>query len=128
MTIARLPFALEVRRPPDGSALLILSGECDLHNQAEVAEALHTEIDAGCTRIVVDLSQASFIDSSLLGALAAASNRLRRQGGDEFAVVSGDRQLRRVFEVTGLERVFSMYDRLEEAIPATRGGPDSRPA
>ena len=75
MTIARLPFSLEVRRPPDGSALLILAGESDLHNQAEVAAALHTEIDVGCRRIVACAVKAatSSRSSAATGRSAACS-------------------------------------------------------
>jgi anti-sigma B factor antagonist len=61
---------------------------------------------------VVDLSDTTFIDSMTLGVLLGAVKRLRPRGG-QLRVVCSDPNIRKIFEITLLDRVFSLY--------ATRG-------
>jgi len=57
--------------------LIELGGEVDLHTAPEFKELMTGVIDAGRTRVVVDLSSATFIDSTTLGVLVGGEKRLR---------------------------------------------------
>jgi anti-sigma B factor antagonist len=92
--------------------LIALRGEWDLYNRPELAAALLQAEAAAESLIVLDLSRATFIDSSVLGALVEARKRLEEQV--EIAVVAEDRQIRKVFEITGLDGVFALYESLAE--------------
>lgn len=114
------PFASTGARIEEGSelaghAFLSAFGELDLHVAPELQERLGAAIDRGAELVVVDLSAVTFIDSMALGVLLGASNRLRRHGGNLRLVVPGP-QLRRVFEIAQLDRVFSLDRTREDAL------------
>ena len=104
---------LERRGAFGDRCVIALSGEWDLYNRPELASALITTIDEGERRLVLDLTAATFIDSSILGALIEARKRVRPEGG-EIVVVADTPEIRRVFEITGFENVFSLYERLDD--------------
>lgn len=92
--------------------LIALRGEWDLYNRPELEAALLQAEAAAESLIVLDLSRATFIDSSVLGALVEARKRLEERV--EIAVVAEDRQIRKVFEITGLDSVFALHESLAE--------------
>jgi anti-anti-sigma factor len=67
----------------------------------------------GSLHIVVDLGETSFIDSSGLGAMVAALKRVRAVGGDLY-LCGMNRQVQMVFELTSMDRAFTIYDTLED--------------
>jgi anti-anti-sigma factor len=78
----------------------------DAFTAPELSELLLGLIADGARRVVVDLSGASLIDSSGLGALLSAHLQLREDGG-RLELVPGGREVMRGFELTGLARVFA---------------------
>src|SRR5207302_636822 len=82
-----------------------LRGEWDLYNRPELEAALLEAEAADESLVVLDLSRATFIDSSVLGALVDARKRLQERV--RIAVVAEDRQLRKVFEITGTDAVIT---------------------
>jgi anti-sigma B factor antagonist len=98
--------------------LVGVEGEIDLYSAPELRSRLAKAIDGGTTRLVVDLEQATFIDSTTLGVLIAAVKRVQPVGGT-VAIVCSDHNIRRIFELTGLEKVFPIRDSREQAIDAT---------
>jgi anti-anti-sigma factor len=59
----------------------------------------------GATDVEVDLTNATFIDASFLGVLLSAEKRLRKHDG-RISIVCADRNLSKIFEITGLDRIF----------------------
>jgi anti-sigma B factor antagonist len=92
-----------------------LEGDVDLYTAPELKSELHRLIDGGATRIVVDLTSATFIDSTTLGVLLGALKRFRPSGG-ELVLVCSDPNIRRIFEITLLDRVFAIFGTRESAI------------
>ncbi|HYP47092.1 MAG TPA: STAS domain-containing protein [Thermoleophilaceae bacterium] len=82
-----------------------LGGEIDLYTAPQFKERMVGLIEQGKQRIVVDLSQATFIDSTTLGVLVGGVKRLRPAGG-ALALVCTDSNIPQIFEITGLDRVF----------------------
>jgi len=91
----------------DSTHLLVVSGEVDLFTAAELKSRLSAPIDAGATRVIVDLSAVTFIDSSSLGVLIGAHKRLEPAGG-RLVIVCDDRTIINTFKTTGLDRVFEI--------------------
>ena len=87
---------------------IVLTGEFDMYSSPEFRHDLHACSERGAQEVVVDLSAASFIDSTVLGILLGGMKRLRERGG-EISIVCPD-SLRRAFEVTGLDRVLTITD------------------
>ena len=103
-----------------------LGGEIDLYTAPEFKERMVELIEAGKNHIVVDLSEATFIDSTTLGVLVGGVKRLRPSGGG-LALVCTDQNITKIFEITGLDRVFPIHGSREEALGAVKS-PERRVA
>ena len=102
-----------------------LGGEVDLYTAPEFKERLVQVIEDGKKQLVVDLSKATFIDSTTLGVLVGGVKRLRPSGGS-LALVCTDQNITKIFEITGLDRVFTIYPTRDEALAKT--GASSQPS
>jgi len=99
-------------------AVLSVEGEVDVYTAPVLREKLVRLIDDGPRRIVVNLEAVEFLDSTGLGVLVAALNRARRLDGD-LEVVCSRRRILRVFEITGLTKVFTIHESLDAVSCAT---------
>jgi anti-sigma B factor antagonist len=104
--------------PRAGITLLRVSGEHDLYTAPDLRDRLKQALSAG--DVVVDLSEATFVDSSILGALLSARQRAAEDGRG-FAVSldeAASRTVRQVFEITGLIPAMPVLPSVEEAMNA----------
>jgi anti-anti-sigma factor len=88
------------------SVCLRLDGEVDLGTARLVEDALSPALDPRCTRLVVDLADVSFMDSSGLRVLVVTRNALDDRGA-EMVIANINAQLRRLFEISGLTSAFT---------------------
>jgi anti-sigma B factor antagonist len=110
----------------DGDVAVVdVLGEHDLTTAPKLSQRLDSLLGEGLG-IVVDLSGATFIDSSVLAALLAASHGAGERGSGFAVAVPADGAdgVRRVIEVTGLDQVVTMAGDREGAVDAVRGGRD----
>jgi anti-sigma B factor antagonist len=111
-------FSLSTEQPVDGAdCVVVLGGEVDLYTAPELKQELHRLVAEGATRVVIDMTQTTFIDSTTLGVLLSVVKRVRPEGGT-VVLVCPDRNVRRIFEITLLDRVFPIVDTREEAFEA----------
>jgi anti-sigma B factor antagonist len=115
------PFSVEDVEIDAVTHVVDVAGEVDLYSAPELKEHVLSAIDSGKTRIVVDLSKTTFIDSTTLGVLVGARKRLREQDG-ALAVVCVDDDKLALFEMTGLDRVFSIHEDRAAALAAVQSG------
>lgn len=118
-------FGADVIDAGAGIAVVAVRGDADLHTAHELRASITDAIDGGASRLVVDLAKATFIDSMTLGVLLGAVKRLRPVGGS-VSVVCTDANIRRIFEITLLDRVFSLHESREAALMEAEA--HSRPA
>lgn len=113
---------LEVReeRTPDGALVLAIEGELDLATAPKVREPLEDGIETGAKQIVIDMLGCGFIDSTGLGVLLHAAKRLEENGG-AMALVCVDDQIKRLLELTMIDRTIPVYETREEALAAVSG-------
>lgn len=111
-----MEFALATRET-DGYAVIAATGELDVYTAPLLEEALGSCIDARQYRLVVDLSEVSFLDSTGLGLLIKALKWTREHSGVLRIVVSSER-IHKVFRVTGLDTVLQIYPSLDQALAA----------
>ena len=104
----------------DGLSVLAVSGEVDVATVPRLREQLHSLVAQGQTHVVVDLDGVDFLDSTGLGVLVGALKRLRSSGG-ELHLICTQPRIRKVFEVTGLTKVFPMHDSVDEAVAGAAG-------
>jgi anti-sigma B factor antagonist len=101
-------------RAADGYAVLEVAGEIDVYTAPQLRERLIALVEGGSRQVIVDLSRVEFLDSTGLGVLVGALKRLRVVGG-ELLLVCAQERLLKIFRITGLDRVFALYDSLESA-------------
>lgn len=101
-------------------AILAMAGEIDYAASPQLRERIASHIKAGRRRLVIDLSAATFIDSTTIGVLVGAVTRLREAGGGSLAVVCADENesVLRIFEITGVDSMIALYRSREEALSA----------
>jgi anti-sigma B factor antagonist len=110
----------EERHGPD-TVLLAIHGDADLHVADELGGRVSQVIDDGASAVVVDLSGVTFLDSMALGILLTGLRRLRARGG-RLRVVAPRGEIRRIFEITLLDRVFELDGSRHEALSSARSG------
>jgi anti-sigma B factor antagonist len=118
-------FSLKDEGWPDDAAVVSVSGDLDLWNAPALEQRLADCLERGDCWIVVDLTKASFLDSSGLGALTSSMRRVERKGG-RLVIVNTSEQMMRVFELTGLLRVLNVVpsrERARAAIEQARAAP-----
>ena len=110
-------FHIEDESHRADSIVIKLQGEVDLYAAPELKDHVNRAIESGKNKLVLDLSEATFIDSTTLGILVSGMKRLRPRGG-MLAVLCPDPTMARIFDITGLNRMFSVHDTLEGALAA----------
>jgi anti-sigma B factor antagonist len=125
--MAPISVTLARRDPP--AAVVSLVGEHDAYTAERLESELTALLDQG-QRIVVDLRDTAFIDSTTLSVLLGA--RLQAEKSSlGFALVLPDRhhtQVNQILELTGLGPTFAIFGKLDAALAAVRAGRvDDRP-
>ncbi len=100
-----------------GVAIVTLEGEHELYSATKLQSRLHELIGEG-VGIVVDLSRATFLDSSIVSVLLQTRDEARA-AETPFSIVIDDttgESVRRMFEVTGLNSILPIVDSREAAL------------
>lgn len=113
---------ISVERPEPGVAIVAVRGEHETFSASKLASALDGLLAEGLA-VVADLTEAEFLDSSVIGALIRARGQ-SRDLGLRFAVVVDDSTgwaVHRLLDVTGLLEVFDIRPDRASALAAVRG-------
>jgi anti-sigma B factor antagonist len=100
----------------DGVVLVRLRGELDVYNAGLVREALVDATGRGGSRVVIDLSEVSFVDSTLLGVFVEARTHVSDRRA--FLLAAAGLEVRRALEISGLDRHFELHDSVDSALAA----------
>ena len=98
--------------------VIAVHGDTDMRVVDELAARLSEVIDEAPSALVLDLSGVTFLDSMALGVLLSGLKRLGESGG-RLRVVIPRPEVRRIFEVTLLDRLFDIDASRDEALAAT---------
>jgi anti-sigma B factor antagonist len=102
---------------PDASNVLPLDGEIDLHVSPRVAGALGAMIEQKPPRLVVDLSNVTYIDSSGLAVLIEGMQNVEAYGG-RFILAGIQENVKPIFEIARLDQVFLIFPHVDAALAA----------
>jgi anti-sigma B factor antagonist len=104
----------------DDVAVLAMAGEIDYAVSPQLRERISGHIKAGRRRLVLDLSETTFIDSTTIGVLAGAVTKLHEVAGGSLAVVcAGENEsVLRIFHITGIDNLIKLYPTRAEALSA----------
>ena len=105
----------------DGCTVVAVRGEVDLATAPTLKNRLLELVAGGSREIIVDLTATDFLDSTGLGAVVAAYKRVRAHDGNLTLVATAAR-VKRVFEITNLDRVVPICASIDEACAKTQPG------
>ena len=108
-------FDIKTEQLSSEAYVISLTGEVDLYTAPEFKQQLIEVIEQGGKEVVVDFSNTTFIDSTTLGVLVGGVKRLRANEG-RLSLVCSDRNITKIFEITGLDKVFEIYATRDEAV------------
>ena len=110
-----MDFSIETEKVGSARHVIALTGEVDLYTAPELKSQMLELIANGADEVVVDFTNTTFIDSTTLGVLVSGVKRLREKDGT-LSIVCADRNITKIFEITGLDRVFTIYPTRAEAL------------
>ena len=112
-----MDLGIEVDDSRSNSAHVVVAvrGEVDIATAPKLREKLVELASQGAQQVVVDLEGVEFLDSTGLGVLIGGMKRLRGVDGDLTLVCTQPRILK-VFEITGLNRAFTIYESVDSAV------------
>src|SRR5213593_2629585 len=120
-------FDIKTEQVNENAYVISLAGEVDLYTAPEFKQQLLEVITQGGRQVVVDFTNTTFIDSTTLGVLVGGIKRLRTNDG-ELSLVCNDRNITKIFEITGLDRVFTIYPTRDEAVSKLSASANQPPA
>lgn len=101
-------------RTADPFVIIEIGGEIDVYTAPKLREAIVSAVEDGHHRLIVDVQKVDFLDSTGLGVLVGALKRVRADGGSLDIVCTQERILK-IFEITGLDKVFGLHDSVDAA-------------
>jgi anti-sigma B factor antagonist len=114
-----VPVDLDVETSKrDDASVLTLRGEIDVYTAPRLRQAIVDLVESGERRIVVDMEKVDFLDSTGLGVLVGGLKRVKTNEGTLSVVVTQDKILK-IFEITGLNRVFPITATVDDALQGT---------
>jgi anti-sigma B factor antagonist len=103
----------------DGIEVVNVEGEIDIYTAPRLRELLIDLAGKGSYQLIVNLDKVGFLDSTGLGVLAGGLKRVRPHDGSLDLVCTQERILK-IFKITGLTKVFGIYQSVDQAIAARK--------
>lgn len=110
-----MPMEFTVEHQPNHTVITGF-GRLNMGGAPQLRQIVSETVASGHNRVVVDMGQVEFMDSSGLGALVGSLKAARLAGGD-LRIANITSQVRMVLELTGMNRVMTPYATTEEAFP-----------
>lgn len=101
-------------RPEGDWTVVDVKGEVDVYTAPKLREKIVDLVNQGSHKIIVNLEDVEFLDSTGLGVLVGGLKRVKSHDGT-LALVCTKPKILKVFSITGLSKVFPMYDTVQEA-------------
>jgi anti-sigma B factor antagonist len=98
----------------DEVSVVHVGGDLDVYTAPRLKETLDAAMAQG-PRVVLDLSQVHFIDSTALGILVSAMQQSNAESGD-FRLVVDDPYLLKIFRITGFDGLFQIFPQVADAV------------
>jgi anti-sigma B factor antagonist len=102
------------RTPNETTCILAVEGEVDVYTSPQLKQEIVQRAEAGVKHLIINLSKVEYLDSTGLGVLIGGLKRLREVEGN-MALVGPGMRILRIFEITGLDKIFDIYQSEEEA-------------
>ncbi len=116
-----IPETFDVAREELDARTSVISvrGDLDLSTAPRLKWMLVDSLEAGHSRLVVDLSQCTFMDSTALGVLIGVNRSL--DVGARLAIVCAQANVLKIFELSGMDGAFALFQTLDDALAHAQG-------
>lgn len=112
-------FKIETENLEADVPVIELEGEVDVYTAPQLKQQMISLLESGAKQMVVDLTKVEYFDSTALGVLIGGLKRIRERDGN-LSLICPNPRIRRVFEITGLDKIFDIYNSTDEAKAAIR--------
>lgn len=110
---------MKSRTPNETTCVLDIEGEIDVYTSPQLKLDIVKLAESGIKTLVINLSKVEYLDSTGLGVLIGGLKRLREAGGN-MIIVGPSMRILRIFEITGIDKIFGIY--VTEAEAAAKEG------
>jgi anti-sigma B factor antagonist len=101
------------------TSVISLEGEVDVYTAPQLKQQIIDMLDNNITNIIVDITNVEYLDSTALGVLIGGLKRLRERDG-VLDLICPNPRIRRIFEITGLDKIFDIYSTRDDALSKDR--------
>ncbi len=108
------PAVKEIRHDGD-TVIAILTGEIDMHRAPQVTSAVEPLLESRPQRVIIDLSEVTYMDSSGVGTLVHLFRQVNANKG-KLVLVGPNQRVRSIFEITRLDKFFIICQDQQEAL------------
>lgn len=109
-------MSLDIKtRTEQHAAIVSIAGEVDMYSSTQARAAILEQIGKKVRQIVVDLDQVPYMDSSGVAVLIEGLKKCGEYGGT-LSITGLRDNVREVFELTRLDKIFKIYENLEAAL------------
>jgi anti-sigma B factor antagonist len=112
-------FGIWQRGFDERTSAIVVEGELDLSAAPRLKWTLLESLESGISRLVLDLSLATFMDSTALGVLVGIRRKLDADA--RLAIVCPRSEILKIFEFAGMDAAFTIFPTLQEALADVRG-------
>lgn len=113
---------MEIEQSRQGNITVIrLIGDLELTGCREVDHRLRETLGEANGKVVIDLKETRYIDSSGLGILVSLYSHIRKSGG-QLVLANPNRSVRRLFDLTNVQNMLRVYGTVEEALGSLQEG------
>lgn len=102
---------IDEKRIDDSTIVMVLTGEADVYTCSALKQKIIQSLEDGVKNFNVDLNNLEYLDCTALGVLIGGLKRVRPIDGS-FNIVCTNKRIKRIFEITGLDKAFNMIDSL----------------
>lgn len=110
-----MDIKVEARAIAEFTQAIEVHGEIDVYTSPKVKEIITELIDKGNYNLIINLEGVRYIDSTGLGVLIGALKKVREKDGC-INLVCNNPQIKKIFNITGLVKIFGIFKTEEEAL------------
>ncbi len=118
-----MDFSLNSRHLDNDTVVVDLQGEVDAFTAPKLKQEIINQIERGVKRIAINLADVKYLDSTGLGVLIGGLKRAREKSG-QLVLICPNVRIMRIFDITGLAKIFEMFPSEEEALARLRSTDD----
>lgn len=108
-------FRMKVHLAENQPPIIELEGEVSVYTAPQLKQQMLNHHGQGIKHSVVDLTNVDYLDSTALGVLIGGLKQARDKDGN-LVLVCPSPKIRRVFMVTGLDKIFDIFDTVDDAL------------